>query len=221
MSRRKIIIFIVFSFMFFPCLINAACNNQEIVGLKNTAANVNFSTDYIEVDNQALFRIKITNLQSDIYMMENYNYSYVMYGEDENPTEHVTEYVYPAGTIIRFEFFSDNEKCYDIPLYTKHVNLPSYNYLYNDPLCKGIEEFKLCQKWIKLNLNYEEFKDQIEKYKYVEENPIDDGEKEKKENIWFLVIDFLSKYYIFIFGSIVIIGITSIYMINRKNSFNL
>lgn len=216
---KRIIVLIVFLFIFFPDNINASCSNQEIVRLKKIAANVNFNIDYIENENNVFFRVKVTNLHDDVYLIDDYMHKYIF--SEEHPIEYISEYHFSAGANIRFSFYSDNDDCSGQRLYIKYINLPPYNYLYKDDLCNGIEEFKLCQKWIVPNFTYQEFKNQIEVYKNNDKNNKNNDGENDNDGIFYLVIDFLSKYYIYIYGSIIIVGAGSLYILNKKNNFNL
>jgi len=65
-----------------------------------------------------------------------------------------------------------------------YVKLKRNNEYYGDPLCKGIEEFALCQEFYEREINRETFEKRIESYKEskIEKQQIEEQKNSKEKN---------------------------------------
>lgn len=203
----------------FPLIVNAECDYTEFVRLKQIASNVNTSYEYITNEAGSSFAITLSNLTSEIYVHDDYfvnNYYY-----DGNSDLVLNNY--SAGSTVKYDIYTTNSKCKNPFLFSIYVNLPTRNAFYGDPLCDGISNYKYCQKWFKTDISYDQFQKIITEYK---NSLLNGNEKEEKEEILApsfgeIIIDFISKYYLYIFSAVVVIGIVTISILKKKNSFDL
>ncbi len=211
-------------FMFFiilvPNKVDALCDYNEKARLKAIAANITFKTDHIESDGQVEFFITLSNLHPELYVKDVMGYKFHYYNASAKNPKELTIGGYSHGRTIQYEFYTKNAGCTNEVLLIRYVTLPPYNRFYNDPLCKGLESYTLCQKWVVNNLSYGNFKKQIEDYK---NRPIvdpDDEDPGEKIDHFDMIANFLGKYYVYILMTIIIVCLISIYRINKKDSFD-
>ena len=206
---RKVSKILLFFISFFIVLdVKASCSYTTLANLKKLASNVNVTYTYNIVENTATFNIRFANLTRDIYVYDSYNdKSYYDTGE-------IVLNDFKDGTKYRFFIKSNDSNCKDELLMTKYISLPKYNKFYGDPICNGIENYTLCQKWGTFNTtSYSDYKNQINKYKASlnKEKVVIDEEKK---------LTFIFKYYLFIFITIIIIGSLLIYYLYKKDKYN-
>ena len=156
----------------------------------------------------------LVNLTSDIYFTDSVtNKTY----KNKNG-----EYVlknYQSGDTIIYNFYSNDADCLGTNLYTIRIVLPKYNQYYNNPICAGVEEYSLCQRWSSHNLSYDKFLEKVNQYK---NEKIEESEKNKKEvdndSLFHYIIIFLTDYYyvilIILGGTISVIA----YIRNKRDS---
>lgn len=208
------LIFIISFFIFLPTS-NASCTYKRLSDLKKLASNVNVTYTYNIVNNKATFDIRFANLTSDIYLYDTFNdKKYIAIGE-------ITLKNFTDGAKYRFFINSNDKDCKDDSLITKYVTLPKYNIFYGDEICKGIEDYALCQKWGSFNVEvYSDYITQIKKYKASLVEKEDVKVTEKEETVIEKVVDFFINYYIFILPAIIIICSILIVYLARKDKFN-
>ena len=176
------------------------------------ASNVNFAYRYHETKYSVNFEVTVLNLTNEIYMIDRSSGKYY-YANNEDFT--ISNYL--SGKTIQFDFYARNTECGEDALLTKYVVLPSFNPYYTSNLCKGIESFALCQKWLKQNMTYKEFHEGVTAYlngKTEEPSPIPPKEEKVEWDIIF--IQFWSKYYIYILLTIIVIGGIVLYRYKKK-----
>ena len=215
MRKLLVCLTILVSFVVFSSNVNASCSYTRLANLKKIASNVNVSYTYTIVDNKATFDIKFANLTNDIYLYDSQN------NKTYNQSGEVLLQNFGDGTKYRFFIKSNDRDCKDEVLATKYVTLPKYNKFYGDPLCEGIENYVLCQRWGSFNItSYTDYVAQLKKYKasLVKEEKV--VEEEKKETLAEKVVDFLLKYYIYILIAIIVICSSIIYYLSKKDKFN-
>lgn len=211
---RKYYLKIVFFIVLFtiPLMAKADCNYNDKVRLQRIAGNVSFGYRYKETEYSVVFEITVSNLTNEIYMIDQSSGRHY-YSNNED----FTLSNYAPGETIRFDFYAKNQNCTKAKLFTNYVTLPAYNPFYTSNICKGIENFELCQKWLKHNMTYKEFYDGVTKYlntEVMEPRPIEEPE-EKFD--WEIVIDFWAKYYIYILLGIIIVGGVILYLHDKKS----
>ncbi len=201
------------------------CDYEKRARHKLLASNINFDVDYIEKLNSVEFIITITNLHPEVKMIDTYHDVTYQYSNfDEIPKElKITDF--KDNNTVKFEFYSRDVICQINHLYTEYIKLPVYNKYYKDPLCEGIEECVLCKKWVENNLDYNDFKKEIRRYK---ENlkTEEKKEQEKVEKKSSKIIQFMEviarsivKYYIYILIGIIFLGSLLSFIIYKKQEF--
>lgn len=176
---KKCTFFLILSLL---CLnnVSASCTNQEKENFKKIENNYKITYEY----QSSTKKYTVTFVRED-----KSKYEYIIYTKDDlkckdidDKTSKCTNFS-PGKYTIGIE--GKTKTCND-ELKTIDLNLPEYNKYYNDPLCKGIEEFVLCQETYDKEIDYETFKSRVETYKKTkikeEENKNDDEENNPKTN---------------------------------------
>ena len=190
-----------------------SCSYNELANLKKLASNVNISYDYIEQGNNVTFTVTLNNLNEKIYFVDMTDYRTYNYENDE-----ITISGYRSGETVKYVFYATDSNCSKEALYTTRVSFPSYNPYYKDEVCKGIENYSLCQKWSSQPLSYENFLKKVNEYK--EGLNQDDNEEQTptvNEVSWIqLIVNFLLDYYIIIVV-ILALGLVGLYFLSKKD----
>lgn len=198
-----------------PNIIHAECSNSEIVGYQEQAKNINVTYDYTEhpENNYVSFSIKINNLTPGIYIQDDLKKSIYRYNGEDVVLDN-----YDYGRTYKFSVYVDGGNCPGRLITTKYVNLPYYNAYYKDPLCKGIEEFRYCQKWARVkNVSYYEFKNAVEKYRKSFDNNNDISKNTSDYGIFKFLFKIYIKYYYIILPVIIVGGYMIIRSYNKKH----
>lgn len=210
---KKFLRLMILLLLIFPVSTKAyynSCSVSDTVKLNKVASNVlsNY-TYYIDSAGNLKFKIIVNNLHSYLYLYDTQTkQTYYSTGE-------ISIMNYGPGANLKFELRSNLGYCKGVYVSSIYVTLPYYNKYYSDELCKGIENYKLCKRWTKVNLSYEEFKNEITKYRNSLKKPdaiVDDYNKSILE----IILDFYFDYYYVILPPIVIIGGIVMYMVKRK-----
>lgn len=202
-------ILILLTLFILPNIVKAECSNQEIIRYKNIATNVN---NYIEFNESSkTFDLTIYNVTNDIYITINDN-KYYRNDQNEIKINNLT-----PGIRYPIKIKPLNGMCQDYSVRTIYVNTPSYNKYYNLDICKDNNN-SLCSKWANTNgYTEEQFKNILkEKEKEEEQTIIEQAENIKK----YTISDFLRDYYIIILLTIIVLGIYSIYKLDKKQKFD-
>lgn len=185
---KKIYLFALLSLaLLIPTIVKADCNDQESIIIQNKARNITTSYLYDETNNR--YTITLNNITNEFKV---YSYRLGRYINSNNGEANI---VVNAGGEYRFDISLKADTCgYNITEY-KYVKLPFYNRYYNSDICKGIEEFKYCQKWFDTYQYDSKVIDQINNYKNnLKKNDTKEDNKHIK-SIFEYVLDFLIKYY--------------------------
>ncbi len=211
----KYIVFVIAFILFMPNT-KASCSYTRLANLKKLASNVNITYTYEIVDNKAVFTFTVANIVDGIYFFDSLNEkSYTQHGEFKLNN-------FEDGKKYRFFIKSSDKNCKDEVLLTKYITLPKYNQFYGDPICEGIENYTLCQKWGTFNVTtYKDYVAQIQKYKSKNKKENTEVIEEKQPTLTDKILNFLYKYYIFILVGIIVIGSSLIFYLSRKNRFDI
>lgn len=203
---------IVFLIVLFACPIQAKaeCSYSQKVRLQKLAGNVSLSYRYTQTQYSVIFQITVSNLTNELYMIDQTTGRYYYANNNDFTIDG-----YQPGSTIRFDFYAKDTNCSTTSIFSNYVTLPSYNPYYDSVLCKGIEEYSLCQKWLKHNMTYKEFYEGVTNYKNKPEE-IEIIKEEEKGFKWDRIIEFWSKYYIYILLSIIIICGVAMYRYEKK-----
>lgn len=116
------------------------------------------------------------------------------------------------------------EGCYGQVMGSRYVTLPNYNENSNDPLCEGIEEFSLCQKWGASPVSYNDFVSKTNEYREKKRLQQEQKIKEKVDDSFKTkVLNFIVDYYIFLIGGIAVIVLLLVALktwATEKNEFD-
>lgn len=184
--------------------VNAAsiCDDKNASDYKYVASNVNVIYTYKMIDDKPVFTITFTNLFYGNVIKDNLGHRYT-YMDFQSETE------------LSLDGYSDNQRltfyiyendCGSRLLATKYVTLPKYNSLSTDPICKGVENYSLCQRWGEINVSYDEFVKKVTAYKeskkkiVVEEKPFV-AELSLRDKIF----RFVGKYYVYLVSAVVLV----------------
>ena len=199
----------------FSC-VRAQCSDEEIETLKKEASKIKITYEHlgvikennVEVHNK--FLVVTSNIYDDFYIHLSPFATEDFIEEDDSLKINLT-----TGT-WHYQVFSS--KC-GIKISDIEVNLPRSNIYSLDPLCEGIddEEFPLCGKYYKYDVDYETFEKKVTSYRL--QNNLDNQEKKQEdESILNKVLSFISEYKIFLLITLgVILLIISIILITSKD----
>lgn len=221
MKKIKVISFVFSLLMFMPYTIKAKCNYNERNKLQTLANNLNFTYNYKEINTGEQFydidfSITISNFKQSFYVIDQTNAEVYYY----NNKDEITIDNYDAGSTIEFVIYANEGNCIGEILRTNYVTLPPYNQFYKDPICNDVAGYKLCNRWSRVTLSYDEFVTKVKKYKDtlkqedINQNPLETDWIEK-------IIEFLSKYSFYLFGGIIVICSGLIFYLKRKDEFDL
>lgn len=207
---KKFMFILVLGLFVFPSNVKAICYNKDKLKLSKIASNVSSSYEYF--DDANTFDITLTNLRNGFIVKEvktnnNFNYS-----QDE-----LTFKGYMPGGSYRFDIYTTLNNCGNNKLYSLYITLPIINNNYKDPLCNGLENYDICQKWGKYINDYDEFGKQVNEIKKeINEENIYTEEAEYLGFFDHVALLFINYYYI-ILPIIIVGGIITIYGLNKKN----
>lgn len=220
--------------------VNAAeCTSENLALLKKWATNINYDYNYIEKDNQVYFDIRFTNLNSNITLRDkyhnktysNYNsseliisgfpdgntYGFEIIASDAEQTNvyYLTQLVDGKLVTLPVEGTETNVSCSGTSLTTVSVTVPSYNQFYNSEICKKYSTNKLCSKWYKHDLSYEDFEKEI--IKSEQEDQEEKKEAEIDKTLLEKIIELYKNRPIVMFGgTLAIVGILIFAIITIK-----
>lgn len=214
MKKYMYLLIFVFLFMLYPNITKAGtCLNSEKVKWQELAKNINVSYDYTEYEETVVFSVKLSNLQPGLVIKDVKNQKEYKY----NSSELIFDNSYYWGESYRFDIYVESGDCAGYLAYSKYVNLPFYNKYYKDELCKGIEEFRYCQKWTLSSFNYYEFTQKVEQYRQSLNQILDDDKNFKDDSIFDFILEIYLDYYYIILPIIILSIIIIIYIYNKKN----
>ena len=219
MKRIKVILF-VFSLLMVMPIVNAQCDYREKSRLQGLASNLDFTYNYKETDNginsNVDFSITIANTNPELYIVDQTNIGVYYY----NNQNEITINNYKPGSTIQFIVYGNTVDCKGVELINNYITLPSYNRFYKDSVCENVSGYKLCKRWTKVDLSYDEFVKKVEEYKEkikAEEIP----SVQVKLDLIEKIIVFLSKYSFYLFGGIIILCSGLIFYLSHKDDFDL
>lgn len=193
------------------------CDFTEKARLKSLASNINTSYIPVENGNTITFNVTISNIYPGLIVVDATTGNQYYYDENrQNPGEVVITGLNPDKT-YRYEIYSTNEECNDSSLNIYYVTLPAYNSYYKDPICDGLSDYKLCNKWLKTDMSYEEFIKEVTDYK----NSLNQPDKTETKDNGELnpILEFIYQYYYIFIALFVIAIIYIIYVRRKRDSF--
>lgn len=209
--KNKLLICLVSFFIFISSSKALMCGNEVKVKYQEMAKNISINYEYVETDNDITFNIKFSNIPETFIIVDEKNGVTYNYSSSELIIPNVNK-----NTSYKFNILKEDDFCSYVIFYTHYINIPAYNYYYKDEICNGIEDYKLCNKWLNVNYNYDEWKEKVINYKN-SLNIEDEIIETQEENIFDKIINFYAKYYMYVLPSLIIMCCVSIYLYNRKH----
>ena len=202
--RKKTFMMLFTCLLLFPFSIKAICYSKDKVRFQKLAENIDYT--YVFDENSKTFNIIFTNLQQSLSLNE------IIY-----PGQETTLTGFLPGNSYNFVVKINDLECYNETVKTIYVNLPAYNANYNDPLCQGLHDYDICQKWGNYISDRSEFEKQIQKINTsVNENDNQISEEEYKGIFDYLANIFVNTYYI-VLPIIIVVCLIGIYKLNKKD----
>lgn len=200
------------------CLIpnnaSASCSSTDKARLKKIISNINISYDYQMAQDNAIFSIKFSNLNPELYFQDPFGNVYRTY--DLNNNEIVLNN-YSDGQSYTFTFYGANS-CINQNVGNLYVTTPTYNHFYKLSVCDNAREFELCQKWVSHSLSRNEFVKKVNEYK--EKNGVlDNTEVNKKISVIDLAMSFIRMYGLYIVIGVAVIIIIVKFIRYKKDTF--
>lgn len=213
----KKILFVIITLLIFPVVGNAVCTSAEKSEIMSLASNVNISYEIKINNNKPMYHIYLNNLTSDMLLFDTKTGK--MYNKFSDKGDEFSIVTSLSGSYA-FDIYS--YKCKE-SIMTKMITLPKYNIFYLDPLCEGLSNYSICQRWSTFSGSYDDFKKQVNKIKKEEETKKELKEEKKPEpSIYDKIASIFLKYWWIIV--IVLVGILGIYYFIRtkqkKNEYD-
>lgn len=231
----KKILLVIGLFILLPTSTKAVlCDYNKKIAYQKQAQNISVSYEYIETEDDAIFNIKFGNIpeQFIVYDATNY-YNYFRQGDGRAfgirndkegniapytpiDSEFTIENV-EKNKSYTFQIFVNDSSCIYKIMYTHYITIPGYNKFYKDKLCEGIEEYKLCKKFVNINMSYDEWKNKVSKY--IDSLKKDEivEETEEIKGVFDYLLDFYLEYYYFILPGIILIMMIGMVAYNKKH----
>ena len=189
------------------------CEYSSFVKIQKQAMQVNITSNFKEMDEFVTYSITIYNLRPNQYIIDTSTGKQYDYGYDKNNPSEITISDIKKSGMYKFEVYSLDNDCNDEPLNTLYLQLPTYNKYYNDKLCKGIENYKLCQRWFGTTITYDQFRNQVSEYKA---SLRESSQEEEEQGLLDYFIElYINNYYI-VLPILIIILLIPIYIIYQK-----
>ena len=188
------------------------CSNELKIKYTEMAKNISINYEYVEHDDDVDFTIKVSNIPEGFIVYDAVNVINYTYNGPELVLNNIKK-----NKTYKFGIYIDDSSCKGVILYTYYLTIPPYNKYYKDELCKGIEDYKLCSKWININMSYEDWKIKI--HKYLDKlNKKEEKEVKKEEESFFKVIySFITSYYYILIPGFIIILVLGKIIYNKKH----
>jgi hypothetical protein len=200
---KKIIFFLL---LILPITVKADCTDKELARYKILASYINYYTEFNE--SNKTFDITLYNLSNELTLeTQNQKYS----SQEKMGETKITNK--PNGENIKISVYPKNGACNNYSLRTMYINLPKYNKYHEEEICKNNNSI-LCSKWANTSsYTKEQFEIKVKKETQQEEKQETQQEENKS------IFDFLAEYYVPILLALLIIIITTKYLIERKKRF--
>lgn len=214
---KKITIGIISLLFLLPFSVTAyECNDAQILRYEQLASQIQTSFEYTETEDGLTFDILFHNVNKDFELVDYYTYDYlVIFKNDKSGIIVVPNYL--PGKTYKFSILNNGNLCDTEILREITVVTPNYNKYYKDPVCSGVSNFELCQKWANVgNISYNNFVKSVNEYKSNNEVEEDEIIVEIEDNFVNDLRSFFAKYYIYIIIGLLIIVSLIMYLTNKK-----
>lgn len=217
MKKFKYLLTIILLFFIITPKVEAEiCTKADILRVKGDANKVTFEYELnSEDETKSRFDIVIKGLTKDLYIEETTTGSTYVYNSN---TDGVITISNIKGQQYIFKFYY--LKCNSQLMRTYKLQLPTYNMHHNSPACKDIpsEVIEECGEWYQGEVDYEQLKEKVEKYKLSLQ---EQQKKEEKNKVFNTIKSFLLNNYIYIISGIIIMIIVTIIIAKNKKKGEL
>lgn len=210
---KKLFLIISILCTMLPSIVKAECSNEEKIELSRIVSNVKITPVFNE--EREKFSIIISNITPSIYFRDmNAKVDYINKGSE------VVLYDVSPNQSYRIKFFSAKPACYGEALTSSYVSLPGYNKYYKDPLCEGLEDYKICQKWVNYNYSRSKWEEEVKKIEKPEEKKPEVKPREKEvKGFYDYLGELYEKYYYIVLPIIIIACTIEIAKLYKKEKF--
>ena len=179
-----------------PFKVNAEaswCTLDNLNKIQKLASNVTTSYTYEEKISKnntgsVVFTVKISNLNKSFYLVNTNTEEVYPSMDGELVLNNIS-----ANKKLTFQVMANDYGCTDY-IMTIYITTPPYNPYYLDKMCEPYEDYKLCSKWINVNISYEEFKKAVANYPKVKEIKEEKNEPILFSEIVVQILLFINKY---------------------------
>ena len=222
---KKILIFLISILFFLPFKVYAEealwCSLENFNKIQKLASNITTSYTYEEtIENNkgnAVFTVKISNLNNKFYLINKKT-------KEQYPSidGELTLVGIEPNTKLEFQVMASGYKCRDY-IKTVYVTTPPYNPYYLDKACEDYTDYKLCSKWVNVNIDYDTFVKTVSTYSKEIKQPEKNNNPLSFNEIIIQILLFLDEYRFQIILPIVVLttlGIIIIKLVEKKNNFD-
>lgn len=201
---KKGLFFIIFvSVLFFRFDADALeCNSEDKQRLQKLSNNINVTLEEINNNGNLYLNATFTGVAKDLRVFSEQKLV-SFYNSSDN---FIGEAIVPGlfqGKTYTFIIYGKHTCVFD-ELRRITINVPVYNQYYNDSICNGLNEYKLCQKWANVDMSYEEFANKVKEYSETKKTTVNNSEN-KHNGHYFSFYNFYMKYFIYVLVALVLI----------------
>ena len=218
--KSKIYRLIIIMVLFFSIpSIKADCTNKDIATLKKDANKIKIEYEHIEDVGitESIYNLEVKSITDKFYVI--LDDTDKKYSTENNESSININNVTSGKHVIKIY----SSECGNL-MNTISFRLSKINSYYYDPLCIGVdgEDFELCNKYYDYDVDYEDFKQRVERYRYI--NKIGTGDLNKnnndKSNIFNIIYSYIinNKMYFFVGMGVLVVLIISIILIKSKKN---
>lgn len=216
---KRLIYILIISICLFPNLISGLeCTNEDKTRLQKLANNITYVLEEYEENGQTYFKVTFTGLSKELRLF-NENTLLSFYNFSDNDFGETIVKRIKFGKVYSFTIYGRNSCKFDV-IRGITINMPSINNYYNDEVCNNASEYKLCQKWSKVDMSYDEFVSKVTEYKKQQSEINDDNPNIENKDESFNFFDIYNKYYWPTFIGMICLLILLIILWIRQNKKN-
>lgn len=175
MKKRYLILTFILSLL---CVDKAYayCTQQVKDEFKKIENEYKVTTEYISENKTYTMKIK---------MSKNHKFAIGFLGLNADKCQGVDETTLEClnltpGDSFFIQIYTSTEGCNEV-LKEEFIELKEPNKYHGDPLCKGNEEFALCQEFYDKEIDREEFEDRVEIYEEQKQEKLEEEQKQQEE----------------------------------------
>lgn len=209
MKRIGYVFVIMLTLLFCEQVKAIGCTNEEKELFQKYANNITYTIEPVidEINNTASFNVNFSGVHSKVrivYTIDNVDYvSYLP--TKKNDFSEVPLSGLEAGGMYVFQV-KGVSRCYIHNFRTITINLPKYNPYSTYDICKDAREFKLCQRWADVNVDYDTLVQKVNEYKG-NKKVVEEKQEVKVENKNLIYIIYENYYWYFLVSLIIILSI--------------